>query len=230
MGGAGFTSWITKCFSYPCSCHKNSSRTIYRDDNFTWDFSVANLGGRKKKKTRSSLSNVPMCPFPWPFFIFPCFSLALFRLLSAACIHESHAKEFNFYLPEDRDSFCNVSLFPILAHTRAIESNGSFTRKFMTANQTTGTDSKRYNRFQAPNWPSGTECPLSSQFFLDQPWTKEAGKLIRIRALWSKKWSFFIVAWRTPFIWQVSTLFRVDGQKSPGAWQVMSRDGHRVCS
>ena len=86
------------------------------------------------------------------------------------------------------------------------------------------------DRFQAPNWPSGTECPLSSQSFLDQPWTKEAGKLIRIRALWSKKWSFFIVAWRTPFIWQVSTLFRVDGQKSPGAWQVMSREGHRVCS
>ena len=110
-----------------------------------------------------------------------------------------------FYFPEDTDSFCNVSLTPVLARLGAIESTGSFIRRFMTAHQTTGTDLKRYNRFQAPDWPSGTECPLSSQSSLDQPWAEEAGNLIRIRALWSEKWSFFIMASRTPSLWQLST-------------------------
>ena len=125
-----------------------------------------------------------------------------------------------FYFPEDTDSFCNMSLTPILARLRAIESTGSFIRRFMTAHQTTGTDLKRYNRFQAPDWPSGTECPLSSQSSLDQPWAEEAGNLIRIRALWSEKWSFVIVASRTPSLWQLSTFLQstIRNHQEPDGW------------
>lgn len=140
-------------------------------DNFIWYFWVANL--ENKKKVGTSLSNHTMCLTPCLFLIFPCLYLALSLLLLAVCIHKSHAEELSCYFTEDRDLFCNFSLIPILAKLQAIEQAGSFMRRSMTANQTVGADSKRYNRFQAQNWPPAERVPYQVSILWTNLWQRK---------------------------------------------------------
>lgn len=105
----------------------------------------------EKQKTRSSLSHVPKCPWPWPSFSSLLVSTWLYPSFCQRPMSTKATLSSIFFTFRKIRILCNVSLTPILACLRAVESTGSFIRVFMTAHQTTGTDLKRYNRFQAPD-------------------------------------------------------------------------------